>query len=188
MTLSEIRGHLANHTLLTYEQFMATNGHDFSGNPEQHFASYMIDAVMLDSVKSKSHYLHYLCYMGREQAVRDWVAWLHTQHEAIEIINILNHHGIYDHYYGTPLHTLSAWNNSVTIAAFLVEQGANPNIKDYYECRPGHEQMDSWFIPSFRIGCEVDDYRNDPSVTKSVCRVAEDFTEINNYLAQFQTE
>ena len=143
---------------------------------------------MRDSVQRKSHYLHYLCYLGCEQAVRDWVACLHTQHNSVEVIKILNDHGIYDHYMGTPLHTVSAWTNSVTIAAFLVEQGANPNIQDYYGCRPGREQMDSWFIPAFRLGCEVDDYSNDPSVTKSVRRVEEDFTEINHYLAQFQTE
>ena len=58
------------------------------------------------------------------------------------------------------------------MAKCLVEHGADPNLKDYYQCRPGLEQMDSWFIPSFRVGCEVDDYGNEPEVDTAVKRDA----------------
>ena len=186
MALRNIQDQLSRVPLLTYTEFMATDGHQLAGFSPDHQACYSVDLMMRDPMQSKVHYLHYLCYLARERPLCDWVAKLQTENDAKTYKTILNHSGAYHHYYGTPLHTLSAWSNSVAMAKCLVEHGADPNIMDYYQRRPGQEQMNSWFIPSFRVGCEVDDYGNEPEVDTAVKRDAADFADINNYLAQFQ--
>lgn len=182
MSLASIRQHLDALPLLSYEAFQTTDGVNLLVS----FDEKDLPQVMKPRQETQGLYLHYMCYMGRFAPLRYYLETLKAEHDPTTFHAILNHTGFYEHYDGTPLHTLASWNNSPKLARYLVQQGADPNLLDYYQERPGREGGESFCIPGFTVGCEVDDYSNSPDTCQYVLRKDEDFAEIYAYLDSLQ--
>jgi hypothetical protein len=181
MTLSEIRRQLATRPVLSYQQFMATDGYHLEGTAPNDSDIHGRWDLMANPIKSQVHYLHYLCFMGQPEPIKAYVRGLGGR-----AAWMLNHTDIYEHYFGSPLHTFTCWNNCVATTQFLVESGADPNLVDYYGARPGRDTVSTWYIPSFRVGCELDNFSNDPDRTECCLRTADDLSDTWKFLDSLQ--
>ena len=159
MNLSDIRKQIDSVPLLSYN--------DFPG---------------LETSERVVDYLHYLCVLGRFIPIRDYLETIKEKYGDIKWL--LNDNSIYKHWYQTPLATLASWNNNPVLASYLVNQGADPNISNYYDNRPGGEMMDTIYVPQFNLGIPLDDI----AYGSRSCRSPACFNEINNYLSQVKTK
>ena len=189
MTLSGIRKILDSLPLLSFDDFAQTDGQDLTReNPK--YLTPMDDwgyEELTDALSIlQTNYLHYLCMMGRSQPIRDFIRKMKGEYylygETIDFM--LNDHSMYHHWDGTPLHTLVSWNNSPELALYLVNQGSDPTIQNYYKEIPGEDVEDSWYISPFQLGCEIDHYGNEPEKKKCVSREIQDFREVRAYLKE----
>lgn len=135
----------------------------------------------MEWILSRVEYLHYLCYRANGDALRQFVQYLHM-HVREHADVILNHHGIYEHYEGTPLHTLSFWCNDQSLIQYMVDNGCQRSVilKDAYDNYPGTESTGSIYIPTFFIGCEVDQWHF--KYQSAPIRCCNDFHEAWSYL------
>ena len=91
-------------------------------------------------------YLHYLCAINKKLRLRVYLNKLKLKYE--DFNSIINHHDIYEFWFGTPLHTAVQWNNDVDLVKLLINQGSDPEINDYYENNP-FQSFDNYYVNPF---------------------------------------
>lgn len=175
LALSQVRQWIDTDPPLTYQQFLKTDG--------ECLTTTWSEPPTESSRETQVKYLHYLCFLGHLPSLQAYLQLLRQQHDLPTFLGILNDRSLYCQWYGTPLHTLVDWNNSVTTVQFLVEQGANPNLTNYYQQRPGRESvLGSIYVMPFKIGSPLEaDFHN-------LTRRESDWTQVIAYLNQFQVE
>ena len=120
-----------------------------------------------------TNYLHYLAFMGRTHPLLSHLEAI-RRNTPQSLQAILNDTNFYNYYYGTVLHTCSNWNASEDLCQLLINFGANPFVKDYYEEMPGK----NWgrYIAPFSISSSMQE--ND---LLGVCD-SQDFTHVTHFL------
>ena len=174
-TLNEIREQLDATPLLSLSEFLATDHQDLTQTSST-------GALLERSLTERDtlvDYFHYLCMLGRFAPIRDYLEQMKQQYPEEGLDWILNNRSIYHHWFHTPLHTLSCWNNTPKLSRYLVQQGADPQLLDYYDHRPGSDMMGSLYVCPFRLGIPLDEvpYERLP-YRRPAC-----FQENNTYLA-----
>lgn len=175
--LSHIRTLLDSLPLLSEDDFNQTDGRDLTCTLEGD------QSPMYSLNQQETNYLHYLCMLGRIAPLKDHIEALKWRYpnDLPYIHQLLNDTSIHEHWFGTPLHTATSWNNNPTLVRYLIREGADPTITNYYDETPGL-LCNSWFISPFKLGIETDDYRNNPEDGCSVSRQIGDFKEVMEYM------
>lgn len=181
MSLCRIRTILDGVPLLSFDDFCRTDGQDLTKLDDD----YNSDQIYLR--ESHINYLHYLCMLGRINTIQRYLETV-NQVYGDEIDWLLNDTSLYHCWYETPLATATNWNNNPDLAGYLISQGADPNIRDYYGFIPGKETMDSWFISPYLLGCELDNFTNGCDPDNSLDRTHSDFAQVNDYLANITND
>ena len=120
-------------------------------------------------------YLHYLCAINKKLRLRVYLNKLKLKYD--DFNSIINHHDIYEFWFGTPLHTALQWNNDVDLVKLLINQGSDPEINDYYGNNP-FQSFDNYYVNPFgRIFNTNQGYLG--------LRHQRDFSDVLNY---YQTE
>lgn len=174
MALQIFRDKIAQHTILTPLEFSKT---DLSDLTQRHRTPSVHRNTLI-------YYLHYLCMIGRIQPLRSFLQG--CVETCGDIDWLINDHGQYDFWFSTPLHTVTDWNNDPQLAQLLIEYGADPNITNYYDSRPGRDEMGSLMIIPFTL--EFDLLRIPTDQHSYYCRHEDEFQDIIQYLDSIQNQ